>query len=82
MVRCLSVLAILIVGAMHVLCAAEEKAPALIVQNAAGKDTTFRIEQDRKRPGQVGDSSLTPHHAFQDRAPRRLRQSRHRQTAY
>jgi hypothetical protein len=41
MFRCLSVLAILIGGAMHALCAAEEKAPALIVHNAAGKETAF-----------------------------------------
>jgi hypothetical protein len=41
MFRWLSLLAIFIGGAMHAHCAADDGAPALIVQNAAGKERAF-----------------------------------------
>ena len=40
MFRCLCVFALLVGGGIHALCAADERATALVLQNAAGKETT------------------------------------------
>ena len=62
MFRCLSIVALLVGGALHALCAAEEKAPALSVRNAAGKETVLGPAEWGKLP-QKKIQAKDPHSA-------------------